>query len=79
MKPGHTVKAVDWSYPTSTNAKKFGFHDQGCYTVSIGARSEPLKAIAGYADRAEAIKHAESLPFNWSTAFLIVNPQFKTP
>lgn len=52
---------VDWSYPTSTNAKRFGFPD-GCWTVSLcfrkrdrlGRECFKTKAHSGHATREEA-------------------------
>lgn len=62
-----TVKAINWSYPSSGNARRFGFHDAGCWTVSVGEFGQPLKGVAGFAEKPEAIAHAKALPFEWDT------------
>jgi hypothetical protein len=31
---------VDFSYPTSTNAKRFGFQESGCWTVNLCYRTQ---------------------------------------
>jgi hypothetical protein len=45
-------KTVDWSYPSSPNAERFGF-SAGCWTVSTVSSAGPV-AMAGFATRAEA-------------------------
>ncbi len=63
------VKCVDYSYPTSTNAVRFGFH-KGCWTVNLTTFSETCgntKAVAGFATFAEARAHAETLPNEWAS------------
>ncbi len=60
---------VDWSYPTSINAKKFGHHE-GCWTVNV---CEPGKdhlrrdcyetnAVKAFTDKGAAIAFADTLP-----------------
>ena len=42
------VKAVQWSYPTSPNAKAFGFYKTGCWCVELyesGSRRLQLLAM----------------------------------
>lgn len=52
-------KEIGWSYPTSPNAKRFGFK-QGCFTVStvdyVNGTPKPPKAVAGFATLKEAIE-----------------------
>lgn len=66
MKTTNAYKTVDWSYPTSENAKRFRT-PQGCWTVGVSTEREPSKwqteAVAGgFATLDEAIAHAETLP-----------------
>lgn len=61
---GMTVKSIDWSYPTSTNAERFNFKD-GCWSVSVGRYGKPPHAVAGFKTKAEAIAHAGLLPYQW--------------
>lgn len=65
-----TFKSVDYAYPTSPSASKFGFGKTGCYCVELSKDQQPPKAIAGYATRQEALAHAKRLPESWSSAFL---------
>jgi hypothetical protein len=59
-------KSVEYSYPTSDNAKRFGFYQTGCYTVEIKTLTRS-KAVAGFAKIEEAKAYAEKLPGEWST------------
>lgn len=52
---------VGYSYPSSSNAKRFGFYETGCYTVSILEGIKPPRAIAGFATKEEAESHGETL------------------
>jgi hypothetical protein len=70
-------KSVEWSYPTSTNAKRFGFHDTGCWTVQLTKGIRPPKATAGFKTREEAMAHAETMSEKWSNLFLSNHPSFK--
>ena len=58
-------KYIDWSYPTSTNAERFGFSDIGCWTILVGPRAEFQAAVSGYATIEEAQAAAEALPHDW--------------
>jgi hypothetical protein len=60
-----TQKSINWSYPSSTNANKFGFK-AGCWTVSVGEQSTPPIAIAGFATAEQAVQFALTLPEPWS-------------
>lgn len=66
-------KLVEWAYPTSDNARKFGFAKTGCWTVETQIGIEPPKALAGYVDRQSALKHAVSLQAEWHPAWLRFN------
>lgn len=64
----NTFKCVDWSYPTSGNARRFGFVS-GCWTVATTTRGELPVYLRGFAERGEAIKFAQSLNLEWSYVF----------
>ena len=54
---------VEYAYPTSKTATKFGFGKIGCYTV-ITCPNETFdgwKDVAAYATKKEAEQHAETL------------------
>ncbi len=57
------TKRIEYSYPTSPNADRFGFKS-GCYTVEMGEcpQLKPFKAIAGFATLNEAKQFAVRLP-----------------
>lgn len=59
---------VAWSYPTSSNAREFGFDDTGCWTVQTFATpASPPVALAAYGPdlRLNAVKLAASLGHPW--------------
>lgn len=61
-----TTKRISWSYPTSSNATKFGFMD-GCWTVSIatyvdGAEKPEKDAVVAFELFHEAVAYAKSMP-----------------
>lgn len=60
-----TTKKIEWSYPTSPNAKHFGFYHTGCYTVET-VNDFSSMSQAGYATIEEAQKHADLLPYEWN-------------
>ncbi len=62
-----TTKSVEFSYPTSTNARKAGRHKEGCFTVSKSVDHKPPFAVAHFATRKEAEEFALTLeePFAW--------------
>ena len=65
-------KTLDWSYPTSPNAERFGFK-RGCWTVSLcdwtapvdGGALNPPVAVKAFPSRLEALRFAGSLPQPW--------------
>lgn len=77
-----TYKTVDWSYPTSTNAKRFGFPD-GCWTVNLlipkldylGRDCFVTRSQKAFEDRAEAEAFAHTLLAPW----LYVPKQYAEP
>lgn len=60
-KKANMMYQIEWSYPSSTNAKTFGFYDQGCYTVSKTDNIKPPKGLAGFATIEQARAYAETL------------------
>ena len=69
-KSSYPAKSVAWSYPTSVNAKRFGF-PRGCYSVSItdwspSGASLLTTATAGFATEEEALAHAATMPQPWA-------------
>lgn len=54
------TKSIDWSYPSSPNAIRFGF-PAGCWTVSRMNGDNPGEAVAGFATEREAIALANTM------------------
>lgn len=63
-------KSVEFSYPTSTNAKNLGFHKTGCWTVETREGLAPPKAVNGFLKKEDAIAYAESLSLEWCPIYL---------
>lgn len=74
-----TTKEVGWSYPTSDNAKQFGFYKTGCWTVSLAFTMFPPKAVKAFASESDATVFAESLPHEWSTHTCAIIPTPANP
>jgi len=51
---------VDWAYPTSPDAVRFGFGKAGCYVVTQRTNGVD-KSVAGFASRDDADKWADWL------------------
>lgn len=68
----HLKKQVEYSYPTSTNAKKFGFYNDGCYTVELydSLYISTPKALTAFKTKEEAVAFAETLPNEWHPLYL---------
>ena len=68
----NTTKSLEYAYPTSDTAKKFGYHDKGCWFVVIrGADSEAIageKAFDSKADAFEAFNAIDANVYKWSHA-----------
>lgn len=56
MRSSARVVVVDYAYPTSDHAERYGFYHEGCYVVKIGCF-----AVAGFPTLPEARQHAEQL------------------
>lgn len=65
-----TVKSIDYFYPTSSNAKRFGFPSGG-YSVGL-TEFDSTKSTAttieqsGHATKEEAIAAASNMPYEWA-------------
>lgn len=66
-------KLIEWSYPSSPNADRFGFKD-GCWTVEIVTGGLP-RAISGHANRLEALAIAQKMPLPWDPIAVQIRPQ----
>lgn len=63
------TKSVEFAYPSSPDAVRFGFAKLGCYVVEL-SNSVQTVALAGYYLRRDAMAHAEELPEDWSSNFV---------
>jgi len=59
-------KALAYAYPTSEDAKAFGFYQEGCYTVEVIEDGRPPVAVAGFRDKAGAFHQALRIDLPWS-------------
>lgn len=75
-----TTKSVEYSYPTSDNAIRFGFEQEGCWTVQRVSRDNgqlrSTEAIAGFATLTEALEHARAWPLPWCSLCLAYHPEY---
>lgn len=71
------TKSLDWSYPTSTNAVRFGFK-AGCWTICQQQFGHFPIALKGFATRQEALAFAGSLAIPWNGVTLRWNPELET-
>ncbi len=62
------TKKVEFSYPSSPNADKFGFN-KGCYTVELVDADGFPEVISGHETLKEAMLAADSLPNEWYLLF----------
>lgn len=69
------TKSVEFAYPSSPQANRFGFAKLGCYVVELSEGTNPPIAIAGYFTKLEAWQHADTLPEPWSPSFTRFTPQ----
>jgi hypothetical protein len=72
------AKSLEWSYPSSDNASRFGFAKTGCWTVqrtySHPQHSVSPVALSGHADRSAALSAARMMPEPWSETFRHYHP-----
>lgn len=69
MKNRNRVKSVEWAFPSSDTAKRFGKARTGCWIVQVGNAGEPLEAITGHSEREAALRHAHALGIDWDSSF----------
>lgn len=61
------IKRISWSYPTSPNAHRFGFNDEGCWTVSFYEREADYEQEhAGFTTYLEAWEYCEKTDGEYS-------------
>ena len=58
-------KALGWAYPSSPSADELGFA-KGCWIVTLGKPGKVATLLAGFAEKADALRYAENLPEQWS-------------
>jgi len=65
-----TTKSLEYAYPTSDNAKKFGYYEKGCWYVVIrGAESKTVVGERAYNTKAEAVEAFNTInaeTYKWS-------------
>lgn len=82
MKPSLTnaveqdTKTIEWAYPSSDFAKKFGFCNEGCWVVEIRQGLNPPKGISGHGSKLNAFLAAEKLPNPWNKNLFYFYPEF---
>jgi len=64
--PGTRVKEIGWAYPSSDNAKLFGYGSTGCYILRAGTLPGPLDVVAGCADAAPLQNLAKRFLGDWT-------------
>lgn len=69
------VKSVEWAYPSSDTAKRFGKGRTGCWVLQVGNAGEPLEAITAHAERESALQHAHNLAIEWDSSFCAIHPE----
>lgn len=62
-------KVVEFSYPTSPNAKRFGFYHNGCWTVEVEC-GIGREIIQGFETQQAAIDYANELVLDWYPAYI---------
>ncbi len=72
----HTRKSVEWAYPSSTTATRFGYSDRGCWVIKA---EDPIGdhlpvAISAYSSRDDALSAAKLIYRDWSFAFRYCHP-----
>ncbi len=69
-------KSVEWSYPTSPNAVRFGFAKVGCWTLELvdSAGNETPMPVSGHATKDQALEASRDWPQAWADFFLRFNP-----
>ena len=57
--PAPTTKAIGFAYPSSPDAKRFGFSKSGCWVVETSRGANPPEALSGHATREAALQAKE--------------------
>jgi hypothetical protein len=68
------LKRIEWAYPSSDSAAKFGFPRTGCWVVYVGN-----VRLYGYAFAVSAAVAARSLPEAWDESFVAYMPPALIP
>lgn len=82
MKPSLTdsveqdTKTIEWAYPSSDFARKFGFYNEGCWTILIKQGINPPKGVSGHKSKLDAFIAAQKLDNPWNKVFFYRNPEF---
>ena len=67
-----TTKSLEYAYPTSDNANRFGYENKGCWYVVIrGAESETVVGERAFTSKEEAVesfKAVDAPAYRWSHA-----------
>lgn len=64
----NSYKLVEFSYPSSPNAAKFGFAKTGCYTLHTASPTAGHKTVAGFATLREAKLAGSDVALPWHQA-----------
>lgn len=68
---GAKVKEIGWAYPSSDDAKKFGYAARGCYVLNVGVWGEPLVAVLGDSNVSGLILQGEAREGTWTPYSLV--------
>ena len=68
-------KSVEFAYPTSVSACRFGMKGSGCYVVELQWDDGPPVALSGHYLRENALTEARKMPQCWAGAFERIYPE----
>ena len=66
-------KQINYAYPTSDIAQRYGFPNSGCWVIEIGKGSFspwPKEIVSVWATEREAIEWAHRIDLPWSQCWL---------
>ncbi len=63
-------KRIEFAYPTSDSAKKFGAYSTGCYVIYTATRKGLPKAFRAFLTEQDAINSANTMPHSWCQLYL---------
>lgn len=73
------TKTVDFAYPTSTVAGRFGYSDTGCYVVGVKASDEAKQRYkAAFATKKKAIEYGNTLAIPWHPLWVRHTPELQS-